>query len=247
MKNDNTGIAALRKDGILTDNIKDKADILNEQFKKAFSIETSSEQIPDKGKSSYPLMNNISISESGVTKLLQNINSHKATGPDEICGRVLKELSTTICRSLTLIFQKTLETGKIPYDWKHANVCPVFKKGDKHNAINYRPISLTCILCKIMEHIIASNLMKHLESNNILYDLQHGFRSSTGSRSCETQLTSFIQELAKNNNDKIQTDVIVMDFAKAFDKVPHKRLLYKLKYYGADTNTLNWIEDFLTL
>jgi retron-type reverse transcriptase len=86
--------------------------------------------------------------------------------------------------------------------------------------------------------------MKQLESNNILYVLQHGFRSS---RSCETQLTSFIQELAKNNNDKIQTDVIVLDFAKAFDKVPHKRLLYKLKYYGADTNTLNWIEDFLTL
>jgi hypothetical protein len=158
-------------------------------------------------------MHNISFSESGVTRLLQNINSHKATGPDEICGRVLKELSTTISRPLTL------ETGKLPYDWKHANVCPVFKKGDKHNAINYRPISLTCILCKIMEHIIASNLMKHLESNNILYDLQHGFRSS---RSCETQLTSFIQELAKNNNDKIQTDVIVMDFAKAFDKVPPK-------------------------
>jgi hypothetical protein len=86
--------------------------------------------------------------------------------------------------------------------------------------------------------------MKHLESNNILYDLQHGFWSS---KSCETQLISFIQELAKNNNDKIQTDVIVMDFVKAFDKVPHKRLLYKLKYYGADTNTLNWIEDFLTL
>jgi hypothetical protein len=142
--------------------------------------------------------------------------------------------------------KKTLETGKISYYWKHANVCPVFKKGDKHNTINYRPISLTCtcILSKIMEHIIASNLMKHLESNNILYDLQHGFRSS---RSCETQLTSFIQELSKNNNDKIQTVVIVMDFANAFDKVPHKRLLYKLKYYGADTNTLNWIEDFLTL
>ena len=203
-------------------------------YKKAFSIETSSEQIRDKGKSSYPLMNNIAISESGVTKLLQNINPHKATGPDEMCGRVLKELSTTISRPLTL------ETGKLPYDWKHANVCPVFKKGDKHNAINYRPISLTCI----MEHIIASNLMKHLESNNILYDLQHGFRSS---RSCETQLISFIQKLAKKNYDKIQTDVIVMDFAKAFDKVPHKRLLYKLKYYGADTNTLNWIEDFHTL
>ena len=110
MNNDNTGIAALRTDDILTDNTKDKADILNEQFKKAFSIETSSEQIPDKGKSSYPLMNNISINESGVTKLLQNINPHKATGPDEICCRVLKELSATIFRPLTLIFQKTLET-----------------------------------------------------------------------------------------------------------------------------------------
>ena len=96
MKNGNTGIAALRKDGILTDNTKDKTDILNEQFKKAFSIETSSEQIPDKGKSSHPLVNNISISESGVTNLLQNINPHKATGPDEIYDRVLKELSTTM-------------------------------------------------------------------------------------------------------------------------------------------------------
>jgi hypothetical protein len=106
MKNDNTGIAALRKEGMLTDNTKDKADILNEQFKNIFSIETSSEQIPDKGKSSHPLMNNISISESGVTKLLQNINPHKATGPDEIGGRVLTELSTTMSRPLTLIFKK---------------------------------------------------------------------------------------------------------------------------------------------
>ena len=95
-----------------------------------------------------------------------------------------------------------------------------------------------------MDHILASNIMAHLENNNILYDLQNGFRSS---RSCETQLVSFIQELVKYNNDNIQTDVIMMDFAKAFDKVPHKRLLHKLKYYGVDDKTLNWIKDFLTL
>ena len=112
MKNDNTGIAALRKEGILTDNTKDKADILNKQFKNIFSIETSSEQIPDKGKSSHPLMNNISISESRVTKLLQNINPYKTTGPDEICGRVLTELSTTMSRPLTLIFQKNTRNRK---------------------------------------------------------------------------------------------------------------------------------------
>jgi hypothetical protein len=138
MKTDNTGIAALRKDGILTDNTKDKADKRNEQFKKAFLIETSSEQIPDKGKSSYPLMNNIVISESGVTKLLQNINPHKETGPDEICGRVMKELSTTISRPLTLIFQKNTRNRK---NTLRLETCKRLSR-DKHNAINYRPISL---------------------------------------------------------------------------------------------------------
>lgn len=244
MRNDKSGIAALRKDGILTENVKEKANILNEQFRKAFSVETSEKKIPDKGTSHFPHMQNINITVAGVTKLLHQINPHKATGPDQICGKVLKELKEHLSPVITQIFTKTIETGKIPTDWKHANVCPVFKKGDKHNAINYRPISLTCILCKIMEHIIASNMMHHLENNNILYDLQHGFRSS---RSCETQLVSFIQELAESNNKNIQTDVIVMDFAKAFDKVPHKRLLHKLKYYGINTNIINWIEDFLTL
>ena len=132
----------------------------------------------------------------------------------------------------------------MPSDWKHANVCPIYKKGDKHNAINYRPVSLTCILSKLCEHIISSSIMRHLEQHSILYDLQHGFRSG---RSCETQLISFIQELCSSNDKNIQTDVIVMDFAKAFDKVPHKRLLHKLNYYGIRGNTLNWIQDFLSL
>ncbi|KAK3104461.1 hypothetical protein FSP39_002497 [Pinctada imbricata] len=103
---------------------------------------------------------------------------------------------------------------------------------------------LTCILSKLCEHIISSNIMKHLESNSILYDLQHGFRSS---RSCDTQLISFLQELSQSSDQNLQTDVIVMDFAKAFDKVPHKRLLYKLAFYGIRENTLHWIQDFLHL
>ena len=86
--------------------------------------------------------------------------------------------------------------------------------------------------------------MTHLENNKILYDLQHGFRSS---RSCETQLTTFIHDLTLNNNNNKQTDIIIMDFAKAFDKVPHKRLQYKLKYYGITGNTHTWITDFLSL
>jgi hypothetical protein len=88
-----------------------------------------------------------------------------------------------------------LETGKVPSDWNHANVTPVLKKGDKHNPGNYRPISITCIACKLLEHIFASNMMQHLETNNILYELQHGFRAK---RSCESQIISLIHELSQN-------------------------------------------------
>ena len=244
MKTDNSGISALRKDGTLTNDNTEKANILNNQFERAFTTESPDIPIPDKGTSPYSTMHDIHITQNGITKLLNNINLQKATGPDQVSGKILKELSTDITPAIQLLFQKSLSTGTIPTDWKHANVCPVFKKGDKHNAINYRPVSLTCILCKLCEHIISSNIMQHLEKHSILYDLQHGFRSA---RSCETQLVSFIQELASSTDKNIQTDVIVMDFAKAFDKVPHKRLLYKLQYYGISNNTLNWIQDFLTL
>ena len=161
-------------------------------------------------------MQQINIS-AGVSQLLCNLNPHKACRPDNIHGRVLKELNEQVAPILTSIFSKSLKSGEISKDWKHAKVAPAFKKGEKYKAVNYHPISLTCICCKIMEHI-----MTYLENNNILYDLQHGFRKS---RSCELQLLQFIQEFSKNNNKNIQTDLIIMDF-KAFDKVLHRHLLY---------------------
>jgi hypothetical protein len=162
---------------------------LNKQFQKAFTTETSDIPIPDKGPSPHQTMPNINITDKGITKLLQNINPNKATGPDNISGRVLKELSSEITPAIKFLFQQSVDLGQVPTDWKHANVCPIYKKGDKHNPINYRPVSLTCILSKLCEHIISSDIMKYNESNSILYDLQHGFHSS---RSCETQLISFI-------------------------------------------------------
>lgn len=140
-------------------------------------------------------MPDIHITVNDIEKLLNKLYPHKAKGPDEIHGRILKDCKTSIVPILTIIFEKSLATGKIPTDWKHANVCPVFKKGDKHDPKTYRPISLTCICCKLCEHVIASSMMTFLEDSDILYDLQHGFRSS---RSCETQLLSFIQDLAKS-------------------------------------------------
>jgi len=119
---------------------------------------------------------------------------------------------------LEIIFRKSLAWGHVPDDWRNANVAPIYKKGSKSLLINYRPISLTCICSKIMEHIIASNIMQHADRNNILKINQHGFRRSL---SCETQLLTFIQELHDNLHKGYQTDLLFLDFAKAFDKVSH--------------------------
>ena len=127
-------------------------------------------------------------------------------------------------------------------------MAPVYKKVEKYDAANYRQVSLTCICCKTLEHIIVSNINKHLSLENILVDCQHGFRSQ---RSCETQLVQFFHDMVSNLNRALnrghrQTDVIIMDFAKAFDKVPHKRLLYKLHYYGIRGSTQKWIASWLS-
>ena len=119
---------------------------------------------------------------------------------------------------------------------------PLFKKGDKSLAANYRPISLTCILCKVLEHILASNIVKHLDGQGILYDLQHGFMEK---RSCETQLIMLIEDLARSAGVGKQTDIILLDFSKAFDKVNHSKLLWKLHQYGIRGHKLDWVQAFI--
>ena len=120
---------------------------------------------------------------------------------------------------------------------------PVFKRGDKSLAANYRPISLTCILCKVLEHILASNIVKHLDGQGILYDLQHGFREK---RSCETQLIMLIKDLARSASVGKQTDIILLDFSKAFDKVNLSKLLWKLHQYSIRGHVLDWVRAFLS-
>ena len=109
----------------------------------------------------------------------------------------------------------SLVTGKLPADWVKANVMPLFKKGGKSLAPNYRPISMTCILCKVLEHIINSNIAKHLDRQGLMYDLQHGFREW---RSCKTQLAMLIEDPARNASLGKQADIVLLDFSKAFDK-----------------------------
>ena len=155
---------------------------------------------------------------------------------------ILKELRLEIAPVICLLFEKSLKTGQLPSEWIKAQVCPLYKKGDKTDPANYRLISLTCILCKVMEHVIASNISRHITQHNIVYELQHGFREK---RSCETQLIEHVEDLARRLTLGKQTDLILSDFSKAFDKNNHLKLLYKLSTFGVTGNTLKWIETFL--
>ena len=112
-----------------------------------------------------------------VVKLLRNIKTSKAPGPDGLPDRMLQECAAEIAPAITAIFQKSVDSGELPEDWKDANVTPVFKKGDRHSAENYRPISLTCVLSKQLEHIICHHMLNHLDKHQVLTSLNHGFRS----------------------------------------------------------------------
>ncbi|KAK3098073.1 hypothetical protein FSP39_015909 [Pinctada imbricata] len=240
-RSENSGVSPLRKEGILYSDPVNKANILNDQFVSVFTQEDT-HHIPDKGDSPYPDLPEIIIHPDGVRKLLKNINPHKATGPDNIPGQLLKEVAREVTPILTLIFSASLHQGRIPDEWKEATVTPLFKKGDRGKAANYRPVSLTSITCKIMEHILHSTIITHLEDFNILSEYQHGFRKK---RSCESQLVITLQELSDSLNTGDQIDCVLLDFSKAFDKVPHQRLLHKCHHYGIRGNTLKWISSFL--
>ena len=137
---------------------------------------------------------------------------------------------------------QSLDTGELPRDWSLANVAPIFKKGNRVLAENYRPVSLTCITCKLFEHIVCRHILDHVEDHKILTNLQHGFRSG---RNCETQLTTTTHDLLSSFNSKSQIDVAILDFSKAFDTVPHAGLLGKLEHYDIHSKILLWITNFL--
>jgi len=240
-KQDNTGIAPLLENGRLVSDSKGKANILLEQFKSVFTKNISStlpplNQIQD---NIPPLI----ISVQGVTKLLQQLKTGKAPGPDSIPNIVLKTLANSIAPILTTIFQSSVNSGSLPKDWLGANISSAFKKGDRHDPSNYRPISLTSVPCKLLEHIICRHIMNFLDSHNVLTNLNHGFRSGY---STETQLITTTHDLLRSYDQGRQLDMAILDFSKAFDTVPHEHLLHKLSHYGITGTLHQWLRCFLT-
>ena len=241
MRKDKSGVSPLTTNGKTSTTPQEKAETLNQQFSSVFTKDINSSPPPLDPIPSTK-MPPISVTEHGVFKLLDRLNPRKASGADDIPSILLKTCAKEIAPMLTFIIQQTINDQSVPADWRRANVTPIFKKGSRAKPENYRPVSLTSICCKIAEHVIVSQTMAHMDNNNHLSDNQHGFRRK---RSCESQLIITSHELAEILNRKGQVDVAVLDFSKAFDKVPHRRLLQKLGHYNIDPNVIGWIEAFL--
>ena len=142
-----------------------------------------------------------------------------------------------------MIFNVSLQTVEIPEIWKFASVTPIFKKGSPSNPANYRPISLTCISCKLLEVGLKEAILTHLLTHGLINKHQHGFLSN---KSTTTQLLEFSRDWNIAVSSRLPIDVIYLDYAKAFDSVVHTKLLAKLSCYGINDRLLTWIRSFLT-
>ena len=202
----------MKVDGQIISDSETKSDLLNKQFSNVCTKEVLA-SLPAVGHSSKPTIGSLIVTLPGVIKQLTSLKPNKASGPDQIPPWFLKEYTHEIGPILTLIYQASIDSGIVPSRWKYANVCGVFKGGQKSNPCNYRPISFTCIASKVLEHIVHSHAMKHLDSNRILTDVQHGFRAK---RPTVTQLKITIHDLAKTMQDNKSIHAAVLDFSKAF-------------------------------
>ena len=185
----------------------------------------------------------LSFSPAVVMKKLNELQTDKSPGPDDIHPLLLKECATVLAEPLSMMFQRSFDSGILPAEWKTAHIVPIFKKGDRNDRANYRPVSLTSVPCKIMEKIIKEKLVKFWETNDIFCKEQHGFRRG---RSCLTNLLETLENWTEALDQGYGLDVVYLDYRKAFDSVLHRRLLEKLKGFGIHGKLLQWLENFVT-
>ena len=188
-------------------------------------------------------LSNCCVTVDEFEKAIFNLKPNKSPGPDSFHPKFLKSCSKSLALPLKLLFDLTLFKGALPIEWKTAEVRPIFKKGDKSNPGNYRPVSLTSIICKLFESFIKKALNEHFINNNILSNHQFGFVSG---RSTITQLLVTLNDWLFSLDNDVPVDAAYMDFRKAFDTVPHQRLINKLKGYNINGPILQWIKSFLS-
>ena len=222
------------------------AEELNMHFSSVFTREdTSSLPVPETkfNGSEGERLGQLVVTPEVVASKINNMKENKSPGVDGISPKILKETVEQISTPLAHVFNMSLQEEIVPLEWKEANIIPLFKKGSRNKSVNYRPVSLTSVICKLLEAIIRDHMMDFLIKHKLINPSQHGFLKA---RSCLTNLLCYLEEITKWVDEGSPVDVIYLDFQKAFDKVPHQRLILKLKSHGMGNSTINWIEQWLT-
>ena len=241
-----TGVSPLLDDPNDKNSIKyfdsEKANILQKQFTSVFTEEPPGE-VPTIGLRTEKIIQPLIISPDAVLKKLLSLDTNKSVGPDNIHPMLLRRLANELKEPLTAILQKSLNEGQLPDDWRNAIISPIHKKGSKVIASNYRPISLTSIVCKILESFVKEAVIKFLTEEKLISSKQYGFMEG---RSTTTQLLYFMDKCADVISRGDVVDTVYFDFAKAFDTVPHLRLTEKMRCYGLIGQIGTWIKAFIT-
>jgi hypothetical protein len=238
------------RDGQLfvTDN-KAKAELLNKYFHSVFAtpdqhqlLQSQLSDVVTQGAVRYAdRLSNIELTESEVANVLKSLDPNKACGPGGIPNRLLQNVATEIAPSLCKLFNLSLSQGVVPSEWKLANLSPILKTDDPTLSSNYRPISLLNTISKVLERCVFNHCSKHLEPQ--IYHLQHGFMKG---RSTVTQLVEVYDDIVNSVASGKEVDVLYLDLAKAFDKVPHNLLLLKLQLHGITGQLLLWMQSYLS-
>ncbi len=220
-----------------------KAELLNTYFASVFTTDNGVLPIIPR-LDLQSLLEEVFFDADSICETIKTFNNSRSRGPDMYPPFFLKKIAKNISRPLCTIFAVSLSSQTVPVDWKLANVTAIYKgKGSRHDPKSYRPISLTSVVCKIMEKIIRKAMFKHLDLNNLISSSQHGFRSAF---STTTQLLDFLEWVTKRFDVNDAIDVIYLDIAKAFDSVSHPKLIARLSQYGIRGSLLGWLTNFLS-
>ena len=188
-------------------------------------------------------MGQLVVTPEVVASKINNMKGNKSPGVDGISPKILQESVEQISTPLAHVINMSLQEGIVPLEWKEANIIPLFKKGSRNKSVNYRLVSLTSVIFKLLETIIRDHMMDFLFKHKLINSSQHGFLYA---RSCLTNLLCFFEEITTWVDEGSPVDEIYLDFQKTLDKVPHQRLILKLKSHGMGNSIINWIEQWLT-
>lgn len=222
----------------------DKAMLFNKFFSEQCSLPDGSDAdpLPTFSPVTESSLSSITTTAEEVRKLLRNLNVSKASGPDGISNRILRGCADTLCYPLSRLFNLSLQTGVFPHCWKLSNIVPIHKKNDRQVVSNYRPVSLLCTISKVLERIVHSRLYTYCSENNLLTEKNSGFKPVD---STVNQLTSITHRIYQALDNKQDACLVFLDISKAFDRVWHRGLVFKLRQFGVNGTLLNWFSSYL--